>query len=80
MNFYQVRCQNRQIHKAKILKGGIRKLNQSKYETHGFRLFDKVKYDNKESVLKLLSRQENLCINFVLKFLKKPVSQEEVSA
>ena len=44
----KVRCQNRQIHKAKILKGGIRKLNQSKYETHGFRLFDKVSYEQNE--------------------------------
>ena len=44
----KVRCQNRQIHKAKILKGGIRKLNQAKYEIHNFRLFDKVKYENKE--------------------------------
>ena len=44
----KVRCQNRQIHKAKILKGGIRKLNQAKYDIHNFRLFDKVKYENKE--------------------------------
>ena len=44
----KVRCQNRQIHKSKILKGGIRKLNQAKYEIHNFRLFDKVKYENKE--------------------------------
>ena len=44
----KVRCQNRQIHKAKILKGGIRKLNQAKYEVLGFRLFDKVSYNNKE--------------------------------
>ena len=44
----KVRCQNRQIHKAKILKGGIKKLNQAKYEIHGFRLFDKVLFENKE--------------------------------
>ena len=44
----KVRCQNRQIHKAKILKGGIRKLNQAKYEVYSFRLFDKVVYNNKE--------------------------------
>lgn len=44
----KVRCQNRQIHKAKILKSGIRKLNQAKYEIHGFRLFDKVKHDSEE--------------------------------
>lgn len=44
--FYQkkVRCHNRQIHKAKILKGGIRKNNQAKYTVKGFRLFDKVLY------------------------------------
>ena len=40
----EVRRHNRQIHKAKILKGGIRKLNQAPYLVHGFRLFDKVKY------------------------------------
>lgn len=40
----KVRCHNRQIHKAKILKGGIRKLNQASYTVKGFRLFDKVNY------------------------------------
>ncbi len=44
----QVRKHNRQIHKAKILKGGLRKLNQAPYEVKGFRLFDKVKYNGKE--------------------------------
>lgn len=44
----QVRKHNRQIHKANILKGGIRKLNQAPYETKGFRLFDKVKYKGQE--------------------------------
>lgn len=45
--FYQkkVRCHNRQIHKANILKGGKKKLNQAPYIVKGFRLFDKVKYD-----------------------------------
>lgn len=44
--YYQkkVRCHNRQIHKQKILKGGIRKLNQAPYKVKGFRLFDKVQY------------------------------------
>ena len=42
------RCQNRQIHKANILKGGRKKLNQAEYLVKGFRLFDKVKFDNKE--------------------------------
>lgn len=44
--FYQkkVRCQNRQIHKAKILKGGRKKLNQAPFLVKGYRLFDLVKY------------------------------------
>lgn len=44
----QVRKHNRQIHKANILKGGVKKLNQAPYFVKGFRLFDKVKYDNQE--------------------------------
>lgn len=44
----QVRKHNRQIHKAKILKGGKRKLNQAPYIVKGFRLFDKVKYNGQE--------------------------------
>ena len=44
----QTRKHNRQIHKLTILKGGIRKRNQSPYEVFGFRLFDKVKCDNGE--------------------------------
>ena len=44
----KVRCHNRQIHKNTILKGGIRKRNQASYEVKGFRLFDKVRYDNME--------------------------------
>ncbi len=39
----QTRKHNRQIHKCSILKGGVRKLNQSPYLVEGFRLFDKVK-------------------------------------
>lgn len=44
--FYQkkVRCQNRQIHKAKILKGGKKKLNQAPFLVKGYRLFDLVEY------------------------------------
>ena len=42
------RCQNRQIHKINILKGGKKKLNQAKYIVKGFRLFDKVNYNNQE--------------------------------
>ena len=45
--FYQkkVRCHNRQIHKANILKGGKKKLNQAPYLVKGFRLFDKVEFE-----------------------------------
>lgn len=44
----QIRKHNRQIHKANILKGGKKKLNQAPYEVKGFRLFDKVKYKGQE--------------------------------
>jgi len=47
--FYKkARCQNRQIHKTTINKGGSRKLNQSPFIVFGFRLFDKVKYNDQE--------------------------------
>jgi hypothetical protein len=48
--FYQkkVRCHNRQIHKNTILKGGVRKRNQTGYLVKGFRLFDKVAYKGRE--------------------------------
>lgn len=48
--YYQkkVRCHNRQIHKSTILKGGYRKQNQAPYLVKGFRLFDKVRYNDKE--------------------------------
>ena len=41
-----VRRHNRQIHKAKILKGGKKRMNQSLFEVFGFRLFDKVMFNN----------------------------------
>lgn len=44
----KVRCHNRQIHKNNILKGGKLKANQADFEVFGFRLFDKVKFENKE--------------------------------
>ena len=44
----KVRRHNRQIHKANFLKGGRKKRNQAPYLVHGFRLFDKVLYDNTE--------------------------------
>lgn len=43
-----LRHHNRQIHKAKILKGGIRKKNQAPYLVKGLRLWDKVRYDDEE--------------------------------
>ena len=48
--FYQkkVRCHNRQIHKFSIQKGGGRKNNQAPYLVKGFRLFDKVRYNDTE--------------------------------
>lgn len=47
--FYQkkVRCQNRQIHKINILKGGKKRLNQAPFIVKGFRLFDLVEYQKK---------------------------------
>lgn len=47
-----IRRHNRQIHKFKINKGGVRKNNQCPYEMFGFRLFDTVKYKNKEWLVK----------------------------
>lgn len=48
----KLRCHNRRIHKAKILKGGKRKLNQAPYIVKGFRLWDRVKYMGKFYVVK----------------------------
>ena len=42
-----VRRHNRCLHKAKILKGGIRKANQAPKYVFGFRLFDMVSYKGK---------------------------------
>jgi 5-methylcytosine-specific restriction endonuclease McrA len=44
----QVRGQNRQLHKATINKGGIRKNNKAERFVFGFQLFDKVLYNKKE--------------------------------
>lgn len=41
-----VRRHNRQIHKQKIQKGGIKRPNQSPFEVFGFRLFDRVMFEN----------------------------------
>lgn len=47
----KVRCHNRQIHKANMLKGARKKLNQAPYTVKGFRLFDKVKYNGMEGFI-----------------------------
>ena len=44
----QTRRHNRQVMKARILKGGRLKRNQAPYLVHGFRLFDKVKLNGTE--------------------------------
>ena len=44
----QVRGQNRQLHKATILKGGVRKANKTSRYMTGFQLFDKVRYNEQE--------------------------------
>ncbi|HZK61159.1 MAG TPA: hypothetical protein VFC41_03730, partial [Anaerovoracaceae bacterium] len=43
-----VRHSNRCLHKANLLKGGVRKSNKSPSLVKGYRLFDKVLYENKE--------------------------------
>ena len=40
----KLRANNRQLHKASILKGGTRKNNQAPREVHGYRLMDSVVY------------------------------------
>lgn len=40
-----VRHHNRQLHKAIILKGGVRKTNQAEKYVFGYRLFDKVQFN-----------------------------------
>ena len=44
----QTRRHNRQVMKARILKGGRLKRNQAPYLVHGFRLFDKVLLDGRK--------------------------------
>ena len=43
-----VRHHNRQLHKATILKGGIRKASQAEKYVFGYRLFDKVQLDGQD--------------------------------
>lgn len=50
-NMRKARCHNRQLHKCKILKGGIRKNSQAPYKVFGFRLFDTVQYKGKQYII-----------------------------
>lgn len=43
-----VRRSNRSLHKANLLKGGIKKANKAPTLVAGYRLFDKVKYEGRE--------------------------------
>ena len=45
-NIKLTRRHNRQIHKMKIPKRGVKRLNQCPFEVFGFRLFDKLKFNN----------------------------------
>ena len=40
-----VRVHNRQMHKMKTIKGGVRRMNQAPKYVFGFKLFDKVLFD-----------------------------------
>jgi N6-L-threonylcarbamoyladenine synthase len=44
----QVRGQNRQLHKANTLKGGVRKVNKAVRYVFGFQIFDKVVFKGQE--------------------------------
>ena len=46
-----VRKNNRSLHKANLLKGGVRKKNKAPYIVHGYRIFDKVLYEQQESFI-----------------------------
>lgn len=56
-----VRRHNRQIHKQKIPKGGIKRLNQSPFEVFGFRLFDRVMFEN--NYYFIFGRRKTGCFN-----------------
>lgn len=48
--YYKVRLtrrHNRQIHKFTIYKGGVKRNNQTPFETRGFRLFDRVLFNDR---------------------------------
>lgn len=56
-----IRRHNRQIHKMKILKGGKKKNNQAPFEVFGFRLFDKVLYNNE--ICFIYGRRKSECFD-----------------
>lgn len=58
----KVRCHNRQLHKATILKGGVRKANQAPKEVFGFRLWDSVKYEKQLCFVKARRLQGNFIL------------------
>lgn len=58
----QVRKHNRQIHKMKIMKGGIKKRNQTAYIVYGFRLFDKVLCKGKTGFIFGRRSSGNFCV------------------
>ena len=62
----QVQKHNRKIHKATPKKGGKRDLEQSPYKTHGYRLYDKIKFNNE--IFFIIARRLNGC--FTLKNIK----------
>ena len=49
--YKKVRCHNRQIHKCKILKSGIRKRNQATYCVMGYHMYDRVSYQGKPYII-----------------------------
>lgn len=49
--YKKVRCHNRQIHKCKVLSGGIRKRNQATYYVMDYQMYDKVSYQGKPYIV-----------------------------
>lgn len=70
------RQHNRQIHKCKICKGGIRKLNQTPKYVFGYQLFDKVLLKGKEAYI--FGRRSSG--RFVIKDIEeKPIAEPRCS-
>lgn len=70
------RQHNRQIHKRKIYKGGIRKLNQTPKYVFGFQLFDKVLFKGREGYI--FGRRSSG--RFVIKDIEgKPIAEPRCS-